>query len=162
MWQQETFSRRLTSLLNSSARCLFVASVPSWAPNGWSTVGPALTLTVAGRGAISERWVVAAHLPESAWLTSRLAAVQNREATGRCLWPQSSAAGVSDNGKPVARIRRFRLFFHPGGWLWGFLLILSTIYGIRQRFKKCTKAIVFQCVLTDRPSVWDGPSGRAV
>jgi hypothetical protein len=37
-----------------------------WAQSGWSTVGPALTLAVAGRGAISERWVVAAHLPESA------------------------------------------------------------------------------------------------
>jgi hypothetical protein len=45
---------------------LFEASVLSWAPSGWSTVGPALTLAVAGRGAISERGVVAAHLPESA------------------------------------------------------------------------------------------------
>jgi len=45
---------------------LFEASVPSWAQGGWSTVGPALTLAVAGRGTISERWVAAAHLPESA------------------------------------------------------------------------------------------------
>lgn len=62
----ETYYRHLTSLLHRSARCLFEASVPSWAQSGWSTVGLAQTLTVAGRGAISERWVAAAHLPVSA------------------------------------------------------------------------------------------------
>jgi hypothetical protein len=43
---------------------------------------PALTLAVGGRGAISERWVVAAHLPESSWLTSRPAAVQSTRRQG--------------------------------------------------------------------------------
>jgi len=90
--------------------------------------------TVGGGGSSARECVT--HVPASS--------CPKREATGRCLWPQSSAAVVvSNNGKSTSRIRQFRLSFHPGGWLCGVPLILSTIYGFRRRFKNAQKPLSF-------------------